>query len=145
MTLDILEDESSTFADEMKARIAAFNAQHWDASARKPLGLKLLDADGSLLGGISGRTFGNWCHIEYLWVSEAGRGQGLGSRLLSRAEELARARGCHSVLLDTLEFQARDFYQRHGYRTVWVQQQYPFSGEKYFMVKQLDMVKQLGQ
>jgi len=137
MHLEMLQDESAAFADEMKAHIAAFNAQHWDASARKPLGFKLLGADGSLLGGISGRTFGNWCHIEYLWVSELGRGQGLGSRLLEQAEAQALARGCHSVLLDTLEFQARDFYQRHGYRTVWVQQQYPLTGEKYYMVKQL--------
>jgi hypothetical protein len=42
------------------------------------------------------------------------------------------------VLLDTLEFQAKPFYQHHGYQVQWVQQDYPFAGgAKYFMTKTL--------
>lgn len=41
-------------------------------------------------------------------------------------------------LLDTLEFQAKPFYQRHGYHIEWVQQDYPFAGgSKYYMTKTL--------
>lgn len=134
----IVEDDSADFADAIKAQIAAFNARHWDASKRRPLGLKSVDADGRLLGGISGRTFGNWCMIDYLWVDDVARGKGLGGALLARAETLAKSRGCKALLLDTLDFQAPAFYLGRGYVEVWCQQDYPFDGGKrLYLVKAL--------
>ncbi|MBT1444727.1 GNAT family N-acetyltransferase [Shewanella sp. JM162201] len=134
----IVEDESADFAEAIKAQIAAFNAEHWDASKRRPLGLKSVDADGRLLGGISGRTFGNWCMIDYLWVDESCRGKGLGKALLAEAEALAKSRGCKALLLDTLDFQAPAFYLGRGYVEVWCQQDYPFDGGKrLYLVKAL--------
>ena len=48
-------------------------------------------------------------------MAEALRGQGLGSRLLLAAEDLAVSRGCRGSCLGTFDFQARTFYERHGY------------------------------
>ena len=48
-------------------------------------------------------------------MAEALRGHGLGSRLLLAAEDLAVSRGCRGSWLGTFDFQARDFYERHGY------------------------------
>ncbi|WP_372872461.1 GNAT family N-acetyltransferase [Shewanella sp.] len=136
--MNFILDESAAFADEVKSQIAAFNAEHWDASLRRPIGFKKLSNTGELLAGIAGRTFGNWCLIDNFWVCASLRGQGVGSALLQTAEDEARARGCRWLLLDTLDFQAPDFYRARGYGEVWCQQHYPVGdGKRWYLVKTL--------
>ncbi len=135
---DFIADNSSDFADQAKQKIAQFNAKHWDASKRQGLGLKKLNSRGELIAMLAGRTFGNWFYLESFWLADLERGKGLGSAMLNEAEQIAKRRGCKFVLLDTLEFQAKPFYQHHGYQVQWVQQDYPFAGgAKYFMTKTL--------
>ncbi|MDX5406772.1 MAG: GNAT family N-acetyltransferase [Chromatiaceae bacterium] len=135
---DFIADNSSDFAEQAKQKIAEFNAKHWDASKRQGLGLKKLNSRGELIAMLAGRTFGNWFYLESFWLADLERGKGLGSAMLKEAEQIAKRRGCKFVLLDTLEFQAKPFYLRHGYQVQWVQQDYPFAGgAKYFMTKTL--------
>ena len=135
---DFTEDNSPEFAELAKQKIAEFNAQHWDASKRQALGLKRLNAKGEVVAALAGRTFGNWFYLESCWLAEAERGKGTGSAMLAQAEAIAKARGCRYVVLDTLDFQAKPFYQRFGYQVQWIQQDYPVAGgAKYFMTKTL--------
>lgn len=125
------------FAELAKQKIAQFNALHWDASQRQQLGLKLENEEGDLLAALAGRTFGHWFYLESFWLNEKVRGKGLGSQLLAEAEKIAKTRGCSFVILDTLDFQAKPFYEKHGYKVEWTQTNYPVTGCKYFMTKQL--------
>ena len=77
--------------------------------------LALRSSDAAIVGGLYGATMWSWLMIDGLWVAEALRGQGLGSRLLLAAEDLAVSRGCRGSWLGTFDFQARNFYERHGY------------------------------
>ena len=81
-----------------------------------PLCLALRDGAGALVGGLYGATMWRWLLVDGLWVDAALRGRGLGSRLLGEAEAAAAARGCVGAWLGTFDFQARGFYERHGYR-----------------------------
>ncbi|HZF82408.1 MAG TPA: GNAT family N-acetyltransferase [Burkholderiaceae bacterium] len=81
----------------------------------QPVWLNARDADGALMGGLRGFVFLGWLTVELLFVEEAARGAGLGSRLLAQAEAQARERGATRARLDTFEWQARGFYLRHGY------------------------------
>ena len=128
---------TSEFAELAKQKIAEFNAKHWDASKRQHLGLKLEDDKGMLIAALAGRTFGHWFYLESLWLDEKVRGKGVGSKLLAAAETIAKERGCSFVILDTLDFQARPFYEQHGYQVQWTQPDYPFTGAKHFMTKLL--------
>ena len=56
--------------------------------------------------------------VEVLWVDEAVRGRGIGSRLLAEAERLAREMGARNAALETFEWQAPRFYQKRGYEEV---------------------------
>ncbi|MFC3034384.1 GNAT family N-acetyltransferase [Pseudoalteromonas fenneropenaei] len=134
---ELLESEHSEVASALSQQLVAFNRAHWDVKTREPLGATYKNAQGQLIAGVSGYTFGNWLHIERLWVADSLRGQGLGAKLLASIEAAALQRGCQYALLDTLEFQAKDFYLRAGYEVQWVQQHYPKTGSKYFMSKTL--------
>ena len=95
------------------------------------------DAAGQLAGGLLGATYWGWLYIEILWLAEDARHQGLGSRLLAQAERVAIERGCHAVHLDTMDFQALPFYERHGYTIFGVLDDLPRGHQRYFLKKQL--------
>jgi GNAT superfamily N-acetyltransferase len=95
------------------------------------------DSEAGLVGGLWGRTAYDWLFVELLFVPESLRGRGLGSELMKRAEDEALGRGCHSVWLDTFEFQARGFYERLGYTCFGELPNYPTGSARYFMRKAL--------
>ena len=72
--------------------------------------------DGRLVAGGTGEIAFRSLHLSELWVDESLRGQGMGSRLIERAEALAAERGCDRVHLETRSEAARRLYERLGYR-----------------------------
>ena len=70
---------------------------------------------GPLLGGMNGGMAWGWLYVSHLWIDERMRGQGLGSALLARGEDLARRYGMRGAHLTTASFQAREFYEKQGY------------------------------
>ena len=72
--------------------------------------------DGSIVGGLTGKTYWGYLEVSFLWVSESHRGKGHATRLMELAEAEAAARGCKQALLDTFSFQALGFYLGLGYR-----------------------------
>ncbi|MES2205576.1 MAG: GNAT family N-acetyltransferase [Pseudomonadota bacterium] len=133
----IAEGFSTELYKELENEIITFNAKEWKETKRHPIGMALREHTGKLIAGICGKTFGQWLLIDYLWVNESHRGKQMGSDLLLKLEALAKDRGCKIALLDTLDFQARPFYEKHGYHVQWTQENYPYVGCKYFMLKNL--------
>jgi ribosomal protein S18 acetylase RimI-like enzyme len=78
----------------------------------------LRDSEGKIVGGTLGWTVLDLLHINILWVSADARGQGYGKRLLLAAEQEAIKRACRHAQLETLSFQAPDFYRKQGYRVL---------------------------
>ncbi len=81
----------------------------------RELTVKVEDADGELVAGLSGWTWATCAGIGMVWVREDSRRDGWGGRLLATAEEAARDRGCTQVVVSSFTFQAPEFYERHGY------------------------------
>jgi ribosomal protein S18 acetylase RimI-like enzyme len=108
------------------------------AEREVPLHVWGLDADGELAGGLVGHTWATWLHVTYLWVDERHRGGGLGSRLLDEAERVARQeRECAAARVETWDFQAPDFYRKHGYDVVCVIPGYPPGITEFTLTKRL--------
>ena len=80
-----------------------------------PIRLNAKDEAGQLVGGLRAFVFLHWLRVEVLWVADAARGQGLGSRLLAQAEQEARDVGAIGSALETFEWQAPGFYLKRGY------------------------------
>lgn len=73
------------------------------------------DADGTVIGGAVGRTWGACAELQQLWVDARRRGRGPGTALVRRLEARAAERGCTLVYCSTFGFQAPAFYRRLGY------------------------------
>ncbi len=137
MKLEIIQNPDKDLADFFEARLEEFNVARWEVKKKVPLAVTVTDENGDIVGGAAGKTFGLWLLIDNIWVSEKLRGQDYGTKILKSLESAAIERGCQFALLDTLNFQARPFYERFGYKVQWTQANYPKDGCKYFMVKNL--------
>lgn len=136
MNVEVFDNPDQSLIKFLDDRIAEFNWQNWEVSERLPIAVQIKN-DGNIIAGGAGRTFGNWLQLTTLWVSADYRGQQLGAQILKKIEEAAKNRGCIKCFVDTLNFQAMPFYQKFGYEIVWTQNDYPKTGCRYFMVKQL--------
>src|SRR5579863_1682354 len=96
------------------------------------------NSEGRLLGGIQAYRV-NWgiLHVELLFVRENCRHQGIASSLLQHVEKIARTHHCYLAHLDTFDFQAKDFYLRHGYQIFGVLENAPKGHNRYYMKKDL--------
>ncbi|MFD9794450.1 GNAT family N-acetyltransferase [Streptomyces sp. NPDC059070] len=104
----------------------------------QPLHVWALDDRGGLAGGLTGRTWASWLHVDLLWVDAAHRGAGLGAELLARAEESARTdRASAWSRVETWDFQAPDFYRKQGYEVVGEVPEYPPGITEFTLVKRL--------
>ena len=137
MKIEIIEQPEQKLIDYLDQKISEYNWQNWEVTERKHLAVQIKDQQGNIIAGAVGRTFGYWLLLKTLWVAEQCRGQNLGSQILEQIEFAAQQRGCNKCLLDTLNFQAMPFYKKHGYKVEWVQENYPKTGCKYFMTKEL--------
>jgi GNAT superfamily N-acetyltransferase len=104
---------------ELSARLSdeldAVNLAATGADDQAGLTVKVTNAEGDLIAGLAGWTWGGCAGIEMVWVHAAHRKDGWGSRLIAAAEAEVRRRGCTEVSVTSFTFQAPGFYQRLGY------------------------------
>ena len=125
--------------DFLEQRIIDHNYGRAGASDGRGLACFVRDDAGQIIAGISGYTWAGMAEIEFLWVDDSLRGQGVGSRLLEAVETEARQRGCVLVITSTYSFQAPEFYQRHGYEVVGKIEECPPGHENYWLRKSLSV------
>jgi GNAT superfamily N-acetyltransferase len=122
----------------VKDGLLAFNVEHiglepWSGA----LSLFLRDPSGQVIGGLLGGWRWGWVYVEKLWIHADYRKLGAGSRLLKAAEAEAAAAGCTDAVLDTFSFQARGFYERHGYVVYATLEGFPPGYRQFFFHKKL--------
>lgn len=94
------------------------------------------DKNGNIIAGILSKMYcWNCLYIDVLWVKEEHRKDGLGSRLLKEIESVAIEKGCYLIHLDTFDFQAKDFYIKHGYEVFGVLDECLEGHKRYFLKK----------
>lgn len=105
---------------EVAARLDEFDGGGSDPDVEATDGSMIVCCtdDGTPLGCLAVRTIApGIAELKRMYVRPAGRGAGLGGRLLAVAEDAARDLGCHTIRLDTAAplTEALRLYQRHGY------------------------------
>ena len=132
-----LENTESQKSQIIGDLIRSYNRSKREVAESEPLNLYVEDEHGEIMAGLVAETFGNWLEIEYLFVKEDLRGQGIGSQLLQRAESEAKKRNCRFAFVNTYQFQAPAFYQKHGYQEVFILKDYPYTGQRHYYQKDL--------
>ena len=74
-------------------------------------------------------------YVRLLWVHPDYRSRSLGNQLMAWAEERGREMGCVSTVVDTMSFQAPDFYAKLGYRRFGQSDGYEGSASRYYFEK----------
>lgn len=136
-SIDMTHDPTKNEIDFIRESLMRFNEERVGKDGHSPLCLVEHDTDGSIIGGLIGGTYWGWMYVDILWIHENHRRKGIGSTLLAEAEKEAVRRGCHHVHLDTMSWQAPDFYKKHGYEVIGILPDIPEGNQKYLLQKTL--------
>jgi GNAT superfamily N-acetyltransferase len=136
-TLTVSAEVNEEIADMIGEGLDEYNVAKGGPYNHEQVWILARDDDGSVLGGLKGHIEYSWMFVDWLWVSPVNRKGGLGSRLLGKAEVIAREHGCLGAYLETFSFQAPEFYKRHGFQefgriddyppghaTIWLKKQF---------------------
>lgn len=98
----------------------------------------VIKEDDKIIAGINACIY-HWgiLYIDVLFVDENHRGKNLGRQLLEHVENEAKAMGAYLSHLDTFDFQAKDFYLKHGYDIFGTLENCPPNHNRYYLKKEL--------
>ena len=123
--------------EQVRQGLYRFNMQTMNEWEFLDITILLRDDTNAVQGGIIGSVWSGWLHVEFLWIADAYRHRGYGDQLIAAAEAEARAFGGTSAYVETFSFQARPFYERHGFRVVGEIKDYPPGQTYYLLAKSL--------
>ncbi|GIU13338.1 N-acetyltransferase [Shewanella sp. c952] len=138
MKIEVLHCEDRSVFDALVAGLRQHRNEKIGDEDTQPLSVVARDDAGKIIGGVTGRSIYKNFLIEVVWVDKAARGSGLGRQLMLQAEEQAKQRGCLAAQLDTLSFQAPQFYQKLGFEVVGTVPEFAGSPARYFMLKRYE-------
>jgi GNAT superfamily N-acetyltransferase len=138
--IEILSNPSAEDKHKILSSILSYNEQVYagGGSVERVVALTARDeSSGETLGNLWGKILYKWLFLELLFVEAKARNKGIGSRLISEAELIARSQECEGIWLFTHDFQAPNFYGKLGYSIFGSLTEFPPSSKSTFMQKKL--------
>ncbi len=134
---DPTQDDDRETAQRLLRKLARTNKTRGFDGENERFAITANGPGGDLIGGVAGFTKWGWMYVEALWIAEEMRGLGLGQKLMTQAEDLARVRGCGAMWLDTMSFEAKPFYDKLGFEEFGALDNYPPGHYRHFLKKSL--------
>ncbi|MFC7053854.1 GNAT family N-acetyltransferase [Hansschlegelia quercus] len=135
MEILVVDPPSQSDRDAIVRPLVAFNEATVGPSGFRQIAILLRDA-GETQGGLWAKASFGWLYVELLVVPEEARGQGLGAKLMARAEDEARKLGCRGLWVDCFT-PMRGFYEKLGYEAFGAIPDHPEGVERVFLRKTL--------
>jgi len=129
--------------DEIKEKIFdGFGMQAIEATGingldEEPISFEIFN-DQEFIGAIVVQPFWGQLHIKYLFVEKPYRGQGIAQELMKHACEFGKLRGCHFAFVETMSFQAPEFYQKMGFKIEFSRPGYAKNSSFHYLKKNLN-------
>ncbi|UTH14807.1 GNAT family N-acetyltransferase [Macrococcus equipercicus] len=116
------------------SKIKEFNKPNWGEWEEFNYHIK----DGSIvIAGIVAESRYQTVEIEFLYVDNEYRKQGLAKQLLDYLEIVAKKQGMTSILVNTYSFQAPEFYLKMGYELLFKIEKAFGNVDQYYYRKQI--------
>jgi GNAT superfamily N-acetyltransferase len=128
------DDEIKVLSDGLEAYVEEL----FPGKSRTYLSYFVRDENGEIVGGVTGNygTF-RWLYVSMLWVRKDLRGRGFGRELMNRIEAEAIKHHCKNAFLNTMSFQAPDFYKKLGYEVFAELDNFPNEHSMVYLRKRL--------
>ena len=138
MTYEITREESPSAADidEVGRRLDEYTEDIFGPRTRTHIAYFLRDELGKIVGGVNG-NYGSfhWLYINALWVRKDLRHLGYGRQLMRLIEDEAIEHGVRNAFLNTMSFQAPEFYKKLGYTVFGELEDFPAGHSRIFLRK----------
>jgi GNAT superfamily N-acetyltransferase len=122
--------------DELERRLDEYTEELFGLRTRTHIAFFVRDETGEIVGGVNG-NYGSfhWLYINALWVRADLRGLGYGSQLIKQIEDEAIEHGCQNAFLNTMSFQAPEFYKKLGYTVFGELEDFPAGHSRIWLRK----------
>lgn len=96
--------------------------------------LRATHPDGSFAGGCVFDRKDNTLFVFTFAVAVDSQRRGIGTALLKKLDAVARKKKCDFVLITTRSWEARPFFEKHGYEVAFTQKDHPVGFETYLLI-----------
>ena len=129
-------------ADVIGQGLREFNSSFFGHEKCINFAIYLKDENHQVVGGVIAwmRPGIKLLFIDTIWISETLRKQGYGTQLVLAAEAEGKRQGCTHAQVETLPFQAEQFYQKLGYYRIGVVEKFYGEHDAIYMLKNLDLI-----
>ena len=137
LALEVTARPSAADRHAVGRGLGAYNRQAYGRLRGSARWILARDAAGTVQGGAKCEVAWGWVYVDWLWVADGLRRQGLGGRLLAAAEALAHEEKCLGIHLNTWSFQAPDFYRKQGFAEVGRVEDMPPGATRHWFAKRI--------
>jgi GNAT superfamily N-acetyltransferase len=135
--IERLSEPADADSEAVRHGLVRYNRGVLGPTQHFPVVFHALAEDGAFLGGLTGDVWLKRLSMDFVWLDESLRGQGIGRQLIEAAERYAIECGATHANLDTSDFQVGPaYYEQLGYETFGVLGEAP-ERLSYFMRKRL--------
>lgn len=90
-----------------------------------------------LAGSVVVECFWGALHVKYIYIEDSFRGKGLGTRLMERAFKHGFENKCPFAFVETMSFQALEFYKKIGFELEFTRPGYAYETSFHYLRKDL--------
>jgi GNAT superfamily N-acetyltransferase len=130
--------EPAPSSEDISFLLKGINQEAFQKKNQSPIELFayfIRDDLGILKGGLTGTLYYGCLYIDQLYLIPELRKQGYGTKLIQAVENLAISEGCTFSTVNTMDWEAKGFYEKLGYTVEFERQGYKNNSSLYFLRK----------